>query len=156
MGKRALYNRSGQQVLETEYNTPTNSNFLVVIEEGEFISEEFRPLESDLVNNWLEITKQEDNYKKVWGKFSATYIKEKTGPDAKYPDTLRIRNGSFYVENVEFEELLKANAVKSCVRFKFSINTIEILAASAHALSSVCLVKLANCTITASVPQHSF
>ncbi|HRP89292.1 MAG TPA: hypothetical protein PKX92_04590 [Edaphocola sp.] len=52
-----------------------------------------------LDQNWIEITKQEHDFKKVWGKFNLVMVKDPTTP-AKYlyPDTLNIENGEFFVE----------------------------------------------------------
>ena len=98
LGRKTVFNRRMEEWITTLENTPTIASFNLQNNDFGFLSEAFRPLESDSVNNWIEITKQEDNYKKVWGKFSITLIKEGTNQTPNYPDTLRIRNGSFYVE----------------------------------------------------------
>lgn len=52
-----------------------------------------------LEHNWVEITKEEGNYQKVWGKFNLVLIKHQSAAYCgNYPDTIRIENGEFYVE----------------------------------------------------------
>ena len=54
---------------------------------------------TDVENNWIEVTKQEDNFKKIWGKFSLTMVKDSVDCFlARYPNTIEVRNGSFYLE----------------------------------------------------------
>lgn len=54
---------------------------------------------TDVENNWIEITKQEDNFKKIWGKFSLTMVKDSIDCDlAHYPNVIQIRNGEFYLK----------------------------------------------------------
>ena len=53
--------------------------------------------EADSLNNWIQITKEVNNYGEIWGEFSVTYLKESGCPDSPYPDTVRIRNGTFHI-----------------------------------------------------------
>lgn len=55
-------------------------------------------LESDSLNNWVQITRAENDYQKIWGTFSMTLLRHRTCVGSTYPDTLYIRDGEFYVE----------------------------------------------------------
>lgn len=54
---------------------------------------------SDTVNNWLQITEEYNNFKELKGSFSATFIKVRNC-SFSYPDTVKIRNGTFHITNV--------------------------------------------------------
>lgn len=57
----------------------------------------YQVYEADTLNNWIQITKEVNNYGEIWGEFSVTYLKESGCPDSPYPDTVRIRNGTFHI-----------------------------------------------------------
>jgi hypothetical protein len=68
-------------------------------QEGCVGCEDFMVDSTNAADNWIEITKQEKNYRKIWGKFSLTMIKESSGCDQpRYSDTIRIQNAEFYLE----------------------------------------------------------
>ena len=99
LGKQTLYNRSIEQVRVSLESTPPLFSFISSDQDGEMACDVFRPNELDSVNNWINITKQEGNFKKVWGTFSVTIKKEEFPcSKLKYPDSMEIRNGSFYIE----------------------------------------------------------
>jgi len=64
--------------------------------DGDVSCDMFQILEADSLNNWIQITKEKDNYKEVWGTYSATFIRLEGCASSPYPDTLRMRNGSFH------------------------------------------------------------
>ncbi|HTO15977.1 MAG TPA: hypothetical protein VLZ83_09405 [Edaphocola sp.] len=68
-------------------------------EEGCVSCEQFIVDSNALDQNWIEVIKEEGNYKKIWGKFNLVMIRE-TGSVRcnRYPDTIRIENGTFYLE----------------------------------------------------------
>lgn len=77
--------------------------FSTLIEAGEFFCTDYKVYADDSLNNWLEIERQEDNYRKVWGSYSITMIKDTSMLDGTctrntYGDTVRIRNAKFYAE----------------------------------------------------------
>jgi len=57
----------------------------------------YQVYEADSLNNWVQITKEVNHYGEIWGEFSVTYLKESGCPDSPYPDTVRIRNGTFHI-----------------------------------------------------------
>ncbi len=57
----------------------------------------YQVYEADSLNNWVQITKEINDYGEIWGKFSVTYLKETGCPGSPYPDTVRIRNGAFHI-----------------------------------------------------------
>lgn len=57
----------------------------------------YRVYEPDSLNNWVQITKEENNYGEIWGNFSITFIKVDSCEGTPYPDTVRIRDGVFHI-----------------------------------------------------------
>lgn len=80
---------------------PSYCHFSTTQEDGEFICERIQVDNNDSLNNWIEITKQEDNYKKIWGKFQMTMHRASLDhgcPIPRHPEQFNIRNGEFYIE----------------------------------------------------------
>ncbi|MBX3163054.1 MAG: hypothetical protein KF900_01120 [Bacteroidetes bacterium] len=66
--------------------------------DGDVFCENFDIPETDTLNNYIQITKQNNNYKEVFGVFSLTLIKTQDCKERQYPDdTMRIRNGYFHL-----------------------------------------------------------
>jgi len=64
--------------------------------DGDVGCDGFRVLTQDSANNWVRITRQENNYQKVWGEFSVTMVRTRGCAASPYAaDTLRFRNGEF-------------------------------------------------------------
>ncbi|HRP89290.1 MAG TPA: hypothetical protein PKX92_04580, partial [Edaphocola sp.] len=47
---------------------------------------------------WIEITKQEHDFKKIWGNFNLVMTKEANDKVYIYPENITIKSGEFYVE----------------------------------------------------------
>ncbi|MBX3163352.1 MAG: hypothetical protein KF900_02635 [Bacteroidetes bacterium] len=75
----------------------TNAMFYTTWNDGDVLCEVFEALESDSLNNYVMITKQNNNYEEVFGTFSLTFIKTQDCEGRHYADTLRIRNGYFHL-----------------------------------------------------------
>ncbi len=85
--------------IELEQDSLSSISFLL-LPEYHNLCRSFRMYDVDSNNNWVEIIKQEDNFKKIWGKFNVTLVSDEynCGLAYPYPDTLRIREAEFYVE----------------------------------------------------------
>jgi hypothetical protein len=82
-----------------EENSFPSAFFNTTSQEGCVGCEDFIVDSTNTADNWIEITKQEKNYRKIWGKFNLTMIKETPGCDQpRYSDTIRIQNAEFYLE----------------------------------------------------------
>jgi hypothetical protein len=79
--------------LDSAYNW---SSFGTTRDDGDVNCDYYRVWESDSTNNWIQITKEKDNYKEVWGTYSVTFLRESGCASSPYTDTLRFRNGSFH------------------------------------------------------------
>ena len=58
----------------------------------------YNVFEEDSVNNWIQITEEENDYQKIKGKFSITMYRQYSCAESTMPDTIRIRDGEFYAE----------------------------------------------------------
>ena len=68
---------------------------------GEFTCEAFIVDTTKLDDNWVEITHQEGNFKKIWGKFNINLKRtaiESGCTEVKYSNNTKISNGEFYLE----------------------------------------------------------
>ena len=57
---------------------------------------------TDSLNNWISIDQQKNDFERVWGTFSMTLIRDTSYVEVPcyrnpYGDTIKIRNGRFYV-----------------------------------------------------------
>lgn len=77
-------------------NNYLNARFTTTQDDGDLSCDRFEILETDSTNNWIQITKEEDDYNEVWGNYSATFVRKYGCPSSPYTDTLRFRNGSFH------------------------------------------------------------
>jgi len=73
-----------------------DATFTTTQADGDVSCDLFQILETDSVNNWIQITKEEGNYNEVWGNYSATFTRHSGCASSPYTDTLRMRNGSFH------------------------------------------------------------
>jgi len=101
-----LYNLTptiGRQILK-----PTNYDSLGLIyatytssQEEDVTGDEYKVVESDSLNNWVNITSAKDDFTKdIYGEFSVTMVRKKSFPNSPFPDTVRFRNGTFYISKV--------------------------------------------------------
>ena len=86
---------SGQQITNPD-SLYLGATFSTTQDDGDLSCDMFHIMEADSVNNWIKITKEEGNYNEVWGEYSATFLRESGCASSPYPDTLRMRNGSFH------------------------------------------------------------
>jgi hypothetical protein len=77
--------------------TITNADFYNIIIGGDNRCERFMPDSNDLVNNWIRVTHEENNYGIVDGEFNMKLIKIRDCPDRNYPDTLYFTEGKFHL-----------------------------------------------------------
>ncbi|GEM_PF-1446237 len=102
-GRQSLYSVPFVQLREKALSGRPFVLFSTMIEAGEFFCTDYKVYVEDSLNNWLEIERQEDNFRKVWGSYSITMIKDTSILDGTctrntYGDTVRIRNAKFYAE----------------------------------------------------------
>jgi len=95
-------NYSKQQILKTKYDSLFLINGRYInSQEYDVTGDEYHILESDSLNNWVQITSAKDDFTKdIKGEFSATLVRTKAFQNSPYPDTLRIRNGSFNISKL--------------------------------------------------------
>ncbi len=88
-----------QQVFKDFYlnDSIVAARFATAQDDGDVLCDYFEVLESDSTNNWVQITREENGYQEIWGKFSVTMIRTDGCASSPYPDTLRFREGSFHV-----------------------------------------------------------
>lgn len=71
-------------------------------QESDVTGDEYDVLDIDSTNNWIEITKEKDNFSKnIYGQFSVTLIRKKKFENSPFPDTLRFTNGTFYISELK-------------------------------------------------------
>ena len=104
-GKQTIFGETSSKIYFNDRHptptTPVYGLFYTLQEQGEFICEDFIVDSTKANDNWIEITHQEGNYKKIWGKFNINLIRTgiKNGcTDVKYSDITKISNGEFYLE----------------------------------------------------------
>ena len=74
----------------------------IISQDYDVTGDEYDLVESDTANNWLQITSADADFtKNIKGTFSATYYKAYSYPGSPNPDTIRIRNGSFYISKLK-------------------------------------------------------
>jgi hypothetical protein len=66
-------------------------------DDGDVVCELFNTSKVDSTTNFIQITKQENNYKEVWGDFNVTLYKTESCPEKNSGDTLRCTNGKFHL-----------------------------------------------------------
>ncbi len=79
-------------------NTDSLSAFYKTIDYDAFC-DGYEIWDADSLNNWVQITQENNDYSEIWGKFSATFIKVFSCSTA--PDTVRIRNANFHIWKVK-------------------------------------------------------
>ncbi len=70
--------------------------------EEDAMCDTYYPIESDSINNWIHITKQENDYQEMWGEFSISLYKESGCDGSPYPDTVIVRSGTFHIWKVNY------------------------------------------------------
>lgn len=66
--------------------------------DGHLLCHMYDVWDGDSVNNWVQITKEENAYQKLWGKLSMTLIRVRSCDEGDYPDTIVVRDCTFYAE----------------------------------------------------------
>lgn len=66
-------------------------------DDGDSVCEWFEVNENDSLNNFVQITKQENDFSELWGNFSVSFNKTSDCKNRFYPNELLIRNGTFHV-----------------------------------------------------------
>jgi len=93
----------GNQLLKrTNYDSLYLINAVYINSQEEDVTgDEYDILEADSANNWVNITSAKDDFTKdIRGTFSATLVRTKKFMNSPYPDTLRFRNGTFYISKL--------------------------------------------------------
>ena len=54
--------------------------------------------EDAATENYIEITKEVNNFKEVWGVYQCELIRKKKVQNSPFPDTLRFTGGSFHLK----------------------------------------------------------
>ena len=103
VGKYALSSIPHNQFGDQSLSGQPFALFSTMMEAGEFYCTDYKVYAADSLNNWFQIERQEDNFRKVWGSYSITMIKDTSFLDGTctrntYGDTVRIRNARFYAE----------------------------------------------------------
>ena len=75
----------------------TYVSYGTVQDDGDVVCDLFDVAEADSVNNWIQITKEKNGYKEIWGMFSVTLYRVEGCATSSYPDTLKIRDGNFHI-----------------------------------------------------------
>lgn len=57
----------------------------------------FDVIEADSLDNWVQITREENNFGEVWGVFQVSLYRVNGCAASIYPDTLRLTNGTFHL-----------------------------------------------------------
>jgi len=91
-----------QQLRKTNYDSLYLINCVFHNSQEEDVTgDEYDILEADSANNWVNITSAKDDFTKdIRGTFSATFVRTKKFMNSPYPDTLRFRNGTFYISKL--------------------------------------------------------
>jgi hypothetical protein len=92
-----------QKLETTNYNDPFSATspcwaiFSTMADDGDVGCEEFIVDVSDSLSNFVQITKELNNFQEIWGKYSVTLVKVQGCASGFYSDKLTIRNGYFHV-----------------------------------------------------------
>jgi hypothetical protein len=78
-------------------STKTWATFSTSGGDGSGTCESFEVNEKDSLNNFVQITKQQNDFKEIWGNFSVSFNKTRDCAANFYPNTIVIRNGNFHV-----------------------------------------------------------
>lgn len=105
VGKQRLTGAPIAEILDSvRIYSPSVPTYLAVTsyqEHGHFLCEQFQVDNNDSLNNWIEITKQEGGYKKIWGKFQVTIFREgiyNRCDNLRFPERFTTTSGQFYLE----------------------------------------------------------
>lgn len=84
---------------DEEFSDSTRAwgGFYTMDDDGDAGCESFAINDKDSVNNWIKITKENNDFGEVWGNFSMSFTKTKNCDNKLYPDAVVIRNGYFHV-----------------------------------------------------------
>jgi hypothetical protein len=92
-----------QKLETTDYNDPYSATspcwatFSTMEDDGDVGCERFIVDVSDSLSNFVQITKELNNFQEIWGKYSVTLVKVQGCASGFYSDKLTIRNGYFHV-----------------------------------------------------------
>lgn len=92
-----------QNIVKENYNNPYSDStkawafFGTMQDDGDLGCEYFEVNEPDTLNNFVQITKQQNNFAEIWGNFSVSFNKTSDCPTGFYPKTVVIKNGYFHV-----------------------------------------------------------
>jgi hypothetical protein len=78
-------------------NPNTWANMTTAQDDGDVACEIFDVDQNDSTNNFVQMTKEKNNYSEIWGNYSMTFVKTSTCSNALYPEVVQIRNGYFHV-----------------------------------------------------------
>jgi hypothetical protein len=78
-------------------STSTWASFGTMQDDGDAGCEYFDVNEADTLNNFVQITKQQNNFAEIWGNFSVSFNKISSCASGFYPNTIVIKNGYFHV-----------------------------------------------------------
>jgi len=67
-------------------------------DDGDVGCDLFKVIESDSLNNWVNIWQEKDDFKEVWGTFQVSLYRVAGCASSPYPDTLRLTDGQFHLK----------------------------------------------------------
>lgn len=78
-------------------NSRTSASFGTTQDDGDVLCDQFEVIDSESANNYLLITKEDNNFSEIWGKFAISLKKTVSCAESEYPDIIRFTDGEFHV-----------------------------------------------------------
>ena len=75
----------------------TSSSFNTFADDGDVACDNFELITKDSINNYFQITNANADYSDISGVFNSTYHKTSICNTSSYPDTLRLKDGTFHI-----------------------------------------------------------
>lgn len=78
-------------------NSRTSASFGTTQDDGDVMCDLFEVIDSESENNYFIITKEENDFSEIWGKFAVSLKKTISCSASEYPDIIRFTDGEFHV-----------------------------------------------------------
>ncbi len=85
------------QQLQREFRDMPRAGFTTSEDDGCIIGDIFDIDTSGIQNNYIQITKQKDNYHEIWGEFRVKLIRTHNCNCTDLPDTIEFSKGTFHI-----------------------------------------------------------
>lgn len=95
LGKQHIYPYDTNAVFDPVINR--TASFTTRQDDGDVLCDYFDVIEADSLDNWVQITREENNFGEVWGVFQVSLYRVNGCAASIYPDTLRLTNGTFHL-----------------------------------------------------------